>query len=195
MRLDLRFTPRPPYAIWCEAVVGFVHERSFIVEENMAGVDTKTSAYLRTLNQEGFYAAKVGETLLLPGEERLRAEKVLIKGLGAPDNITSILFLNQVADVALTLSLLGICNFAAKIPLLFGPEQYADQVRMAVQEMMRPFLAKFHGQDGLVITAVFSVERPFLEDAKKVEAPLRDYFESLVPFSLVTESGVNHNRT
>ena len=190
MRLDLRFTQRPPYAIWCEAVVGFIHEGSFVVKENMAGVDKKTSAYLRALNRRGFCTAKMGETLLLAGEDRLRAEKVILKGLGPKEEITFDVFLAQAGDVALRLRSLGINNFVVKIPLLFAWELYHEQVRRAVQEMMDPFLAQLEDEDDIV-TAVFSVERPLLEEIAEVEASLRDYFRDVVSFSLVTESAVN----
>jgi len=187
MKLDLRFTSRPPFAVWCEAVAGFIHEGSFIEEENMAGVDQKTSAYLRALNKRGFCKAEIGETLLLPGEDRLMAKKVVLKGLGPKDQITPELFLSQVAGLAACLRDLGVISFAVKIPLLFGVDQYHEQVRHTVQEAVNPFLAGSKGEDDEMVTAVFSVERTLLGEISEVESLLRNYFKDIVPFSLVIE--------
>ncbi|RLB25428.1 MAG: hypothetical protein DRG71_03990 [Deltaproteobacteria bacterium] len=187
MRLDLRFTPRAPYALWCEAVVGFVCKDLFFKDEAVPGIDQKTSAYLRSLNKRGFFKAEPGETLLLPGEDRLRADKVILKGLGLKEDMTLESFLGHASDVAFAIRSLGIHNFAVRIPMLFGVEQYQEQIKRTVQEMMPRFMVQEVVRGPSVITAVFSVERAALEIIQKVEDSLKEYFGEGVPVSLVTE--------
>ena len=187
MRLDLRFTTRAPFALWCEAVVGFIYKDFFVTEQDMAGVDQKTSAYLRSLNKKGFFSANPGETLLLAGENRLRADKVLLKGLGPKEELTPERFLEYAAEAAATMRSISVHNFAVKIPMLFGVDQYAKQIRETVQSMIPPFLATEKDGDNCLITAVFSVERAGLENIEQIERSLKEYFTDVIPFSLVSE--------
>ncbi len=160
-----------------------------MTEEDMAGVDKKTAAYLRSLNRRGFFGANQGETLLLPGEDRLKADKVILKGLGPKEEITLESFLQRATEAAMALRCLSVCNFVVRIPMLFGLNQYREQqIKKTVESMIPPFLAGERIEEEPVITAVFSVERAVLEDIAEVESSLKEYFTDVVPFSLVTEA-------
>lgn len=187
MRLDLRFTPRAPYTLWCEAVAGFIYKEFFVKDEGLAGVDHKTSAYLRLLNKRGFFKADPGELLLLPGEGRLKADKVIVKGLGIREELTLKAYLGHALELGLAIRSMGIGNFAVKIPVLFGVERYLDQIEKSVCEIISPFLEHEHDNEESVITAVFCLERSGFEEIEKLDRPLKERFTPLVPFSMVVE--------
>jgi len=167
--------------------VGFICKDFFVTEQDMAGVDGKTSAYLRSLNRKGFFEANPGETLLLAGENRLKADKVLLKGLGRKEELSLDMFLDRAAEVAMSVRSISVHNFVVKIPMLFGVDQYPKQIRKTVQKMMPPFVATEKEGDGCLITAIFSVDRAGLESIEEIESSLKAYFTKIVPFSLVSE--------
>ena len=194
MQLDLRFTSRPLHAIWCEAVVGFVYKDSFLTEGHVAGVDQKTSAYLRYLNKKGFWDGAIGETLLIAGEERLRADKVLFKGLGPRDELKPEELIEQVVAASRLLEAMGVQSFAVKIPLLGNMDRHMGQLEKAVKEMMGPFIQRHMPEEDYLLTALFSVETVMLEVLREMEAKLKAYFEPTIYCTLVVEpsgSGAN----
>jgi len=187
MRLDLRFTPRLPFTLWCEAVAGFILKEFFVAEEESTGIDQKTSSYLRELNRRGFFRADPGELLIVPGEGRLRAEKVILKGLGLREELTLDAYLGYALELGAVIRSLRIQSFAVKIPVLFGAERYADQIEKSVCQIISPFLEHDRGDRGDVITAVFCLDHSGFKEIEKLDEALKEQLVESVPMSMAIE--------
>ncbi len=186
MNLDLRFTSRPPDTIWCEAVVVFLFRES-LDREYVPGVDRKTSAYLRALCKRGFWSAARGDVLLLAGEDRLRAEKVVLIGLGKEAE-TSIDELNeQINRASITLDSIDISNMAVRITLpanISDPFEYAE---LSCKNFLRYFLDKYKDDDLKALKVIFSMDWALLDRLEGFDNILREYIGQMATSSIVME--------
>ena len=82
MRLDLRFTYRPLEDLFCQAIVIF----SFSINTGLSGViknmDRKMAGGISDIINTGIWSGECGEKLLFATQEAIKADKLLIYGLG-----------------------------------------------------------------------------------------------------------------
>ena len=82
MRLDLRFVARPLEDIWCPILVALAFEDPGDNPGGIGGLDARTGGYLSRLRRQGFWTGAESETLLVASRGMVKAEKILLKGLG-----------------------------------------------------------------------------------------------------------------
>lgn len=122
MKLDLRFTARPLRALYCEAVATLVFDQDTQTWATDEGLDRKTRDILLGLRSRGFWKACPGETLLLASEDRIKARKILLKGLGPPEGCGMDDLLRGVYEMGRALKRLRVHDFGIRVPLLPGSE-------------------------------------------------------------------------
>lgn len=188
MRLDFRFSERPLEDLWCEAAVAFVFQRKFLTQGLLSGLDAKMGGLLGRLETAGFWTAERGETLLVASEGRIRAEKLLLCGLGDGSDWGGAVLADRTAGAGRVLLGLQISDFAIHVPMREGEEtDYPARLEASVQNLAAPYLEAYGGSTDHVLKIVFSIERFFSEGLLPVADRLRSRFGSTFDLSVVIE--------
>lgn len=188
MKLDLRFSERPLEDLWCEAVVAFVFQRTFLMKGGLSGLDAKLGGMLGRLEQSGFWSARRGEDLLVASQGRIKADKVLLCGLGSAAEGGSSCLPEQAERVGGVLERLRVRDFAVHIPLLEGEETgYPEQLEAATRNLAAPYARSFLEAADPVLKVVFSIERFFLGSLAPLTGKLRTRLEPGFDLSVVVE--------
>ncbi|MCF8063404.1 MAG: hypothetical protein K9M82_12870 [Deltaproteobacteria bacterium] len=188
MRLDFRFSERPLENLWCEAVVAFVFQRRFLTQGTLSGLDAKMGGLLGRLEKAGFWTADPGENLLVASEGRIKAEKMLLCGMGDGSDWGEAFFAEQVESVGRVLVGLQVSDFAVHIPMREGEEaDYPARLEMSVQKLAAPYVRACADSIGRELKVVFSIERFFSDGLLPVADRLRSRFGSEFDLSVVIE--------
>ena len=188
MRLDFRFSARPLENLWCEAVVAFVFRKTFLTQGVLSGLDAKMGGLLGRLEAAGFWTAEHGEKLLVASEGRIRAEKLLLCGLGEGSDWESPVPADWTAGIGRVLLGLRISDFAIHVPMREGEEaDYPARLEASVENLAAPYLEAYGGSADHVLKIVFSIERFFSGGLLPVADRLRSRFGSEFDLSVVIE--------
>lgn len=186
MRLDLRFSNRPIEDLWCQALLALVLQRPGLVRGRLSGLNEKMTGFLTHLEESGFWTAKKGETLLLASQNRIKADKVLLKGLGGRDEYNTPLMGDQVREASAIFDRIDVREFGIHIPMVEGfEEEYPAQLDLASRQMVSPFLENHQKEPDFLLKVIFSVEKCTTDILNPVAARLREYFLPLLEFSIV----------
>jgi hypothetical protein len=82
MRLDLRFSTRPLEDLWCQAVAVLVFQGPSMEKGVLSGLNKKMSGFLTNLVEKGLWTGETGENFLLATQNMIKAEKVVLHGMG-----------------------------------------------------------------------------------------------------------------
>jgi hypothetical protein len=188
MRLDFRFSERPLENLWCEAVVAFVFQKLFLTQGRLSGLDAKMGGLLGRLERSGFWTAERGENLLLASEGRIKAEKVLLCGMGDGSETGAPGLDERAAAAGRMLAGLGVSDFAVHVPMREGEEAgYPDLLEGAARSLASSYLAAHADAADRLLKIVFSVERFFSERLYPVADRLRSRFGPEFDLSVVIE--------
>jgi hypothetical protein len=186
MRLDLRFSDRPIEDLWCQAVVALVFQGPLLTRGRLASLDEKMTGFLTALQKKGFWTAKRGESLLLASQNRIRADKILLKGLGDRAGYNRQVLVDQVREVSAIFDKLDVKDFAIHIPIVEGLEKkYPSQLASSALHLVGPFLANHQKDSDFILKIIFSVERCTNDILSHIATRLREYFASRLDFSIV----------
>jgi hypothetical protein len=89
----------------------------------LSGLNEKMAGFLTDLQVKGFWTGGRGETVLLASQDAIRADKILLKGLGESADYDTQLLVNHVREVGTTLHKMGIREFGIHIPIFQGLER------------------------------------------------------------------------
>lgn len=158
----MRFSERSPDSLWCDAVVMFVFQKRFLALGLLSGLDAKMGGLLGRLEKIGFWTGSLQEDLLLASQGGVKAEKILLCGLGPPEECTFACLAGQVERVGGVLHRLGIKDLAVHIPLLEGAEaDYPNHLEHSVERLAAPYIQSGRHSPDFLLKVVFSVERYF----------------------------------
>ncbi len=193
MRLDFRFSERPPDSLWCEAVVAFVFQKRFLTLGLLSGLDAKMGGLLGRLENAGFWTGTLQEDLLLASQGRIKADKVLLCGLGPAAECEFPCVAEEVERVGDVLVKMRVSDMAVHIPVLEGYEgDYPNHLVQSAERLSAPFLRAHRESPDFLLKVVFSVERFHSTSLFQVADRLRDGFGRELDLSVVIE---RDNRT
>jgi hypothetical protein len=188
MRLDVRFSERPLENLWCEAVVALVFQRKFLTMGLLSGLDAKLGGLLGRLEKSAFWSGQREEDLLVASQGRVKAEKVLLCGLGAVSECGPSCMAEQVERVAGVLDRMHVSDLAIHVPMLEGEEtDYPVHLEEAVRRLASPYIEAHGETPDFLLKAVFSIERFFSGPLQPVAERLRSRFEPEFEISVVIE--------
>ncbi len=189
MRLDLRFSERPVESLWCQAVVAFVPRRTFLTQEGVpAALDAKTGGFLARLEEQGFWTGAYGEDLLIASQGMIKADKILLAGLGPPDTCDPEIVTARAARVGSTLMKLRVQDMGVHVPVIEGREEdYAECLEGSVRAVMEPYLVERGEDPEFLLKAVFTVDRFFWGRVVPAADRLRAELEPKADLSVVVE--------
>lgn len=188
MKLDLRFSDRPLESLWCQAVTALVFKDANLTGGALSGLNEKMAGFLTDLQVKGFWTGGRGETVLLASQDAIRADKILLKGLGESADYDTQLLVNHVREVGTTFHKMGIREFGIHIPIFQGLErEYPSHLEMCARQVPNPFFKHHRGESDFILKIIFSVENCTGEILGPVTGRLREYFDLQVDFSVLID--------
>ncbi len=173
MRLDLRFTARPLKELWCQAVIGFIFQEPLQVSNTVDGLDSKTLCFLDFLQKRGFLTGTKGEILLIASQDRVKADKIFLKGLGDRPQYNIGVLAEMTGEIGISLGRMEISEIGIHIPAADGAKgEYISYLEVACMQIVDAFIAHCEKTPDFSLKLIFSVNTCFME---VLEPALRDF--------------------
>ena len=186
MKLDLRFVEVSLEDLWCEAVAALVFQEPLDSQGAIFSLNSRTGGYLTSLEESGFFKGSFGSTVLLASEGRVKADKILLKGLGPKADCSLEAFLRCVGDLGDSLSKLRIRDMAVWIPL--PAEVGKDRVafyREACITLLHPYEETYGADSEFYLKTVFSFPHSLQGSLEGIAESLKSAFGHLDSCSIV----------
>jgi hypothetical protein len=192
MKLDLRFTARPIEEVWCEIIVVFVFEGALEEGDGAFGIDAKTSGYLTSLEKRGFWNGREGDTLLVASQGMLKANRILLKGLGARRDFTPGLLNERIKETGIAVDKMAVRDIGIRIPMasVDGFERISV-LEEACVHLVEPFLANHGVEPDFLLKVVFSVNADNIGELESTVRPLREHFGARLDHTIVFDTSTS----
>jgi hypothetical protein len=192
MKLDLRFTARPLEEVWCEIVVTFVFEGAVENGDCAFGIDAKTSGYLTFLEKKGFWKGGEGDTLLVASQGMIKANKILLKGLGARRDFTPGLLPERIKETGIAVDKMAVSDMGIRIPVAQGEDyEYTSMLETACVHLVEPFLINHGDEPDFLLKIVFSVNADQIGELEATVRPLKEYFRSRLDNTIIFDASTS----
>ena len=188
MKLDLRFSDRPLESLWCQAVAALVFQGPDLTEGALFGLNEKMAGFLSQLQKRGFWTGSRGESILVASQDAIRAEKILLKGLGESRDYDVKLLVTHIREVGSTFNKMEINEFGIHIPVFQGlEEEHASHLEICARQVANPFFQHHRRESDFMLKIIFSVENYAGKVLRAVAGRLREYFDLQAEFSVVID--------
>lgn len=186
MKLDLRFVEVSLEDVWCEAVAALVFQEPYETQGAIFTLNTRTRGYLSFLRESGFFKGSLGSTILLASEGRVKAEKIVLKGLGPRADCSPDAFMRCVEELGESLARLMVRDLAVWIPLPEKLERdpsgfFCD----ACMTLLQPYVRMYGMDSGSCLKTIFSFPREVLGFLQDIAGNLKNVFHHLESCSVV----------
>jgi len=196
MKLDLRFTARPLVEVWCETVVAFVFEGAVENGDRAFGLDVKTMGYLSSLKKRGFWTGEEGDTLLVASQGMIKANKILLKGLGARRYFTPGLVSHRMKEIGIALDKMAVSDIGIRIPVAQGESfESTSMFEAACVHLVEPFLISHGDEPDFLLKIVFSVNADQIGELESMVRPLKEHFRSRLDHTIIFDGLVKSPST
>ncbi|MBW2094649.1 MAG: hypothetical protein JRI80_07150 [Deltaproteobacteria bacterium] len=187
MKLDLRFVEVSLEDLWCEAVAALVFEEPYDSQGTIFTLNTRTGGYLSLLRESGFFQGSLGSTILLASEGRVKADKIVLKGLGPKADCSPEAFVRCVEELGDSLARLKVRDLAVWIPLPQNLERdpsgfFCD----ACMTLLRSYEKRYGMDPGFYLKTVFSFPHELLGFMEDIAGSLKNAFRHLEGCSVIT---------
>ena len=188
MKLDLRFSDRPLESLWCQAVAALVFRGPDLTEGALFGLNEKMAGFLSDLQERGFWTGCRGESILVASQDAIRAEKILLKGLGESKDYDIKLLVSHIRELGSTFNKMEVNEFGIHIPVFQGlEEEHASHLELCARQVANPFFQHHRGESDFTLKIIFSVENYTGKVLGPVAGRLREYFDLQVECSVVLD--------
>jgi hypothetical protein len=178
MRLDLRLTHRRLDQLWCQAVVVFVFEDDSLLAGYLSRLNEKLAGSLTQLIDRHFLTGRHGELLLVASQERIKADKVLLVGLGPTSSFSSETLSAAVRNVSSTLERLKLYEFGIMVPWIEEAKaEYMELIKSTIGNLVAYYSVNKRGGADCTLKAFFSIEEGVFADLHSVGQEVRGYLD------------------
>ena len=193
MKLDLRFAARPLEDVWCEIVVALVFGGTIANGDWAFGIDAKTSGFLTSLKERGFWTGAEGDTLLVASQGMITANKILLKGLGSRRDFTPGLLSERIKETGIAVDKMAVSDIGIRIPVIQGEGfEYISMLEAACVHLVEPFLINHGDEPDFLLKIVFSVNAGQIDGLESVVRPLKEHFRSRLDHTIVFDRKVEN---
>ncbi len=190
MKLDLRFSNRPLEDLLCQAVAALVFQRPHVTESVLSGLNEKMGGALADLEEKGIWTGAKGENVLLASQGTIRAEKILLHGLGQRSGWDVSLLSDGIMALGSALDKIEIKEFGIQIPFVEDLEgEYITHLELSARHIVDPFLENHRSESDYLLKTIFSVKNDFADPLSSMVNRLKEYFHPLLDFSVIIEGG------
>ena len=191
MKLDLRFTARPLEDLWCDTVIALVFQDPFGFGNGVSGLDRKTSGGLTRLWKKGILTGMKGETLLMATQNVIRADKILLKGLGPPSGYGAACLRERILELGNTLMQMTINDIAIRIPVAEDPTPaQSAYIESACTHLVDAFLTKHETDDDFILKMVVAAAQSRVCDLETTIRHLKEHFMSKLDYTIIIDRPV-----
>ena len=193
MRLDLRFTNRPLEELWCQAVVMLSFKVRDKLSPSLDSIDKKMTGSIRYIVQAGVWSGDRGDKLLYATQNSIKADKLLIHGLGEESMYSIDLLENEIDNVGNTLVKMGVSEFGFQIPDISGSEPEFDiYIETAIKNLTGIYLDKFNDVPDFILKIYVSINNDYIKQVENVADRLRHFLSPLTELSIILDKGPGH---
>lgn len=188
MRLDLRFTNRPLEDLYCQAIVLF----SFSINNNrsrvLTNLDRKMAGSIGDIINAGIWLGECGEKLLFATQEAIKADKLLIYGMGNESEYSFELLKREVFVLGTAMDKMGINEFVFHLPEVDRFEQvYGVHLEAAVKTLANIYANKYKDVPEYLLKMYISIDRKFMESAGAISGRLRDFYSPVSDCTVILD--------
>ena len=170
-----------------------VFQESYLIEGVLSRLNDKMAGFLRKLGKRKFWTGGYGETVLLASQDTIRADKILLKGLGERSLFDDQILIDSAKEVSRTLDRLKIKEFGLHIPVVVGSmERYAYHMELSIRHLVGPFFQNHHDESNFLLKIVFSIDRYLPNNLNPLVERLRAYFDPVLDLSIIIDR-TDHN--
>ena len=188
MRLDLRFTKRPIEDLWCQAIVALVFQDESMLSGTLSSLNIKMAEALSNLARKMILTGARGEKTLLATELMVKADKLLLYGLGTGMEYNKESLEECIDSLAGSLDKMGINDFGISLPVEEGNEyRYPYQLEIVSKGLVSFFLETHKSERDFLLKIVFSIEDRMMDILSQVELHLRECFTPVLDFSIIID--------
>lgn len=194
MRFDLRFTTRPIEEIWCQAVVMLPCKTRNIISEHLDRIDKKMGGSIRKIIQSGIWSGECGEKLLFATKNSIRADKLLIYGLGNETVYSIDILKREITNLGNVLDKMNINEFGFFLPQISEVEsEYIIYIETAIKHLAKVFIDKYKDDPEYTVKIFISLGNRYIESTVQLNDSLRRFFSPYSDFSIIPDRGNINN--
>ena len=189
MRLDLRFSSRPPEDLWCQAVAVLVTNRPEIDNGILSSLNKKMNGFLKNLLDDNRWTGDRGENLLIATEHTIMSDKLLLHGIGQVSGLNGEVFKEEIIDMGLRLSKMDVREFGVYVPFLDDLLiKYDDCLEISAINLTEAFFQDHKDDPDFILKIIFSIEKELIKIIDPIVKKLREYFNPMLDFSIIVEN-------
>ncbi len=194
MRFDLRFTTRPIEEIWCQAVVTLSYKIQDRISEHLDRIDKKMGGSIRKIIQSGIWSGECGEKLLFATKNSIRADKLLIYGLGNETVYSIDILKREITNLGNVLDKMNINEFGFFLPQISEVEsEYIIYIETAIKHLTKVFIDKYKDDSEYTVKIFISLGNRYIESTVQLNDSLRRFFPPYSDFSIIPDRGNINN--
>ena len=188
MRLDLRLTHRCLDQLWCQAVVAFLFEDDSLLTGHFSKLNEKLSGSLTQLIDRHFLTGKRDELILIASQERIKADKLVLVGLGTISSYSSETLSHVIRNVSSALERLKLNEFGIMVHWVKGMKiDYLELVRSIICDLADYYLMIKRDEVDFTLKIIFSIEERFFADLQSLGQELRRHFDPIMEYSIAID--------
>jgi hypothetical protein len=188
MRLDLRFTYRPLEDLFCQAIVIFSFSTNSGLSGMIKNMDRKMAGSIRNIINRGIWSGEYGDKLLFATEEAIKADKLIIYGIGEESDYSIEVMKRAASDLCSALQRIGINEFAFYLPVSerFSPG-YMMHLETVIKTLANGYLNKYKDDPVPVLKMFIWVDRGHMDEVEPLSGRLRELYSSGSDFSVIMD--------
>ncbi|MFC1868132.1 hypothetical protein ACFL0H_08380 [Thermodesulfobacteriota bacterium] len=119
----------------------------------------------------------------------LRADKLLLHGLGPRPEFTIRTLEKEIMDLGSAFDRMGVSDLGIYIPIPEGLEaDYASHLEISARNLLETFHKNHQDDPDFLLKLIFSVEIDYMDILDSVVIRLRRHFDSILDFSIIVDS-------
>jgi hypothetical protein len=188
MRLDLRLTHRFLDQLWCQAIVAFLFEDDSLHKGYLSKINETLAGSLTSLIEGHFITGRRDELILIAPQERIKAKKLLLVGLGPTGSYSAEILLSVMRKVSSTLEKLKLFEFAILVP--WAEEitiDYHESIKTLIEGFVECYAMDAEQPVNFFRTVIVSIEEKVFSDLKSLEHTLRTYLDARIEYSIAID--------
>ena len=144
------------------------------------------AGFLTHLQEKGVWTGHRGETLLLASQDAIKADKILLKGLGESTDYDRDLLVNHTRELGVAFERMAVREIGICIPMVKGQEKaYTSHLEICARQLVDSFFQNHRGESDFILKVIFSVEGCTRDILNPVATRLREYFGPRLNCSVV----------
>lgn len=189
MRLDLRLTHRCLDQLWCQAVVAFLFEDNSLLAGHFSSLNEKLAGSLTQLIDRHFLTGKLDELILIAPQDRIKADKLFLVGLGTINSYSPETLSYVIKNVSSALESLKLNEFGIMVHWVKEIKiDYLELIRSIIFGLVNHYLLIKSDEVDFSLKLIFSIEENFHADLQYLGQELRKHLDPTMEYSIAIDN-------